>query len=744
MPDLSILIPARNEMFLARTIQDVLENATGDTEIIAVMDGALADPPVAQHPHVHIIYHPQSIGQRAATNEAAKLSTAKYLMKCDAHCAFDKGFDVKLMADMHDDWTMVPTMRNLHAFDWVCQKCRSRRYQGPTPTSCQNCDNTTDFVRDVVWIAKTNPQSKSYCFDSTPHFQYFREFNRRPEGRGDLTETMSLQGSCFLITREKYWELGVCDESFGSWGTQGIEVAIKTWLSGGRVIVNQKTWYAHMFRTQGGDFGFPYPLPGKQVERAKIHARELFFENKWEKQVHPLSWLVEKFWPVPGWTQQDLDKLKEKEKLSGGFGASLGQPFVPSQNTLSTPITRIGNALADKTGTVLASYGRQEMTANTVGLSGVDGGDGIATSGILCIENQSQMEGIATGGIVANDMVKYGDMPALSSCAGSRQGGNKPCPHESVGQFNVSPIPNMPISKSIPRAEPYPTSSIVIHSNSGEEAVKELGIETTNNQTVFSYHASIIPPRLSYGKNITIISALPYLSRCALYYTDNRLDPLIMRACQSQLTSSLNGHDIVSVSLKPVGLGRNITLDMERGYLTMFRQILAGLEANRAEIVFFAEHDVLYPPEYFDFMPPDRAKVYYNLNVWLVRSSDGHALYYDAKRTSQLCAYRDILLEHYRKRVERVEKEGFSRKMGFEPGTHHRNERVDDLQSDVWVSKYPAVDIKHGRNLTPARWSPDQFRDKRNCRNWQEADSIPYWGITAGRFEEFLAQLSHM
>lgn len=66
--------------------------------------------------------------------------------------------------------------------------------------------------------------------------------------------------------------------------------------------------------------------------------------------------------------------------------------------------------------------------------------------------------------------------------------------------------------------------------------------------------------------------------------------------------------------------------------------------------------------------------------------------------------------------------------MGFEPGSHNRNERVDDLKSDTWESEYPNVDLKHKHNLTPARWSQDEFRDKRNCQNWQEADEIPYWG----------------
>ena len=34
--DLSILIPARNEIFLTRTIQDILEHVEGNTEVIVV------------------------------------------------------------------------------------------------------------------------------------------------------------------------------------------------------------------------------------------------------------------------------------------------------------------------------------------------------------------------------------------------------------------------------------------------------------------------------------------------------------------------------------------------------------------------------------------------------------------------------------------------------------------------------------------------------------------------------------
>ncbi len=328
--ELSILIPSRNEVFLKNTIEDIVKNRRRDTEVIVVLDGEWSDPPIPQYDNVNIIYVNKAIGQRAATNLAAKLSTAKYVMKVDAHCSFDEGFDGKMLdgfAKFGENNTMVPIMRNLHVFNWKCTKCGNEWYQGPTPTFCckdnvgkvRNDDcSSTGFVREVKWIGKHNPQSASFSFDSEPHFKYFEDYKHRPQYIKDkklhqCTETMSLQGSCFMCTRENYWKLRLCDEELGNWGNQGIEVAVKTWLSGNRVLCNHTTWYSHMFRTQGGDFGFPWPNSGHETQRTKANVRKVVWKSQLPHQKYKLSWLLEKFWPVPGWTDEDLKQLKDKE-----------------------------------------------------------------------------------------------------------------------------------------------------------------------------------------------------------------------------------------------------------------------------------------------------------------------------------------------------------------------------------------------------------------------------------------------
>jgi Glycosyltransferases involved in cell wall biogenesis len=323
--DLSILIPALREEFLKDTVEDILRNKRGNTEVIVGLDGAWSEPGVPDHPDVRIVYVSKNQGQRGMTNTLCRLSTAKYVAKCDAHVAFDEGFDIKLMEHMQDNYTMVPVMRNLHVFNWRCTGCGDETYQGPEPEGCKSCDvNTPDhFEKIIKWHAKPSPQSTAYRF--TPdrlQFKYFGALKRQQSG--PIAETMSLQGSFFMLTRAKYWELNICDESWGGWGQQGTEVALKTWLSGGRVVCNMTTWYAHMFRTQSG-FAFPWGNPARQQEQARRACMDTFFKNNWDKQVRPLSWVIERFWnalqkegyqPEKGdrpWTREDLAEVKKTE-----------------------------------------------------------------------------------------------------------------------------------------------------------------------------------------------------------------------------------------------------------------------------------------------------------------------------------------------------------------------------------------------------------------------------------------------
>jgi len=300
--DLSVLIPARSEQFLVNTIDDVLAHAELSTEVIAVLDGYWPDPPISDRNNLTLIHVTDPIGQRGATNLAARASTAKYIMKIDAHCSVDQGFDRKLIAPYEDntltqDVTTIPRLYNLHAFDWLCS-CGKRFYQADPVDSCPICASTT-FTQSLVWKPRMDRRTDFGRFDNEMHWQYWRAYERRKESGGTISELLSSIGACFLMPRTRFLDLDGLDEAHGFWGQFGTEVSCKSWLSGGRQVVNKRTWYSHLFRV--GKLRFPYHLSGEAQERARIYSRDLWLNDKWPLATRPLSWLIDHFAPIPTW-----------------------------------------------------------------------------------------------------------------------------------------------------------------------------------------------------------------------------------------------------------------------------------------------------------------------------------------------------------------------------------------------------------------------------------------------------------
>lgn len=274
---LSVLIPARNEKYLENTIRSVLDNARGDIEVLVALDGWLPDPQIHTGDSRVTFYHePESIGQRQSVNKLARLAKGDFLMKLDAHCAVDEGFDVKLAADYEEGWIVVPRMYNLDIHTWTPKKRK---------------------VTDYMYMGfNEKGQLRSLYYGG----EQYKEMHRRKEL---IDDTMGMMGPCRFMSTKTFWDLGGCDEGHGSWGSEGIEWSMKGWLSGGAVKVNKKTWFAHWFRASDG--GFPYPIRQSEIDKARIYAENLWLQDKWPKQKRSIKWLLEKFNP-PGWDNYSM------------------------------------------------------------------------------------------------------------------------------------------------------------------------------------------------------------------------------------------------------------------------------------------------------------------------------------------------------------------------------------------------------------------------------------------------------
>ena len=213
-----------------------------------------------------------------------------------------------------------------------------------------------------------------------------------------------------------------------------------------------------------------------------------------------------------------------------------------------------------------------------------------------------------------------------------------------------------------------------------------------------------------------------------LYYTDLKIDKGLLKLVQEYIKNA--GLPIICVSRKrAVDFGRNIVYWGESGYLSMFRQILIGLQYSKADYIFMCEHDVLYHPSHFDFIPPKDDVYYYNSNAYKYKLKGRVVVKYDHRWLSQLCANRKLLIQHYKKKIKIIEQDKERKFYGYEPGAGH-SRNVDKYGFEMFISKFPNIDIRHGRNLSGnGRTKIEHFRDKNTCKNFKEytLDQIPGW-----------------
>jgi glycosyltransferase involved in cell wall biosynthesis len=304
VPKVSVLIPSRNERFLKATVKDVLAKAAGDVEVIVTLEGYWPKPPLPEDPRLSIVHFGVSHGMRPAINAAAACARGEYLMKCDAHCMFDGAWDEKLKADCEDNWVVIPRRHSLDAENWAISRGRppyDYHYLSWPFVSCPVDEKgAPQEIEDKAGI----------------HGRWWRQ---RQEARKDILidDEMSSQGSCWFMSR-KHWDrlggLGV--DGYGTFIQEFQEVGCKTWLGGGMVKVNKKTWYAHLHK--GRRYGRGYSGSPRSWAAGRLFSADYWMNNRWPERQHDFDWLVDRFWPVPSWPENWRDY--DYGRLSAGKG----------------------------------------------------------------------------------------------------------------------------------------------------------------------------------------------------------------------------------------------------------------------------------------------------------------------------------------------------------------------------------------------------------------------------------------
>lgn len=294
---LSIIIPSRSDQWLQKTVDDLLLKAEGEIEIIVVYDGRWSvlrdDPRVVQLHHGELF---NNYGMRASINLGMRIAQGEYVMKIDEQCMVDQGFDLKLIADCEDNWVVIPRRLRLDADKW---------------------EVTSDGRRPIDYMQVDYPYQRPY--DKTCGL-HGAEWKR--EGREEILidDTPTMQGSCYF-TKKSYWfELfpnGLDDVNYGTFTQEAQEISMKVWLSGGRIVVNKKTWYAHWHKGRSGKgYGFnnaQYKRHLIGTERGRIYCIQYWLTTT--DYLHDFNWYInEKFPESPGWENWEERIKVDQEK----------------------------------------------------------------------------------------------------------------------------------------------------------------------------------------------------------------------------------------------------------------------------------------------------------------------------------------------------------------------------------------------------------------------------------------------
>jgi len=275
------------------TIDDLFAKATGEIEVIIVLDGYMPNPPLRERANLTIIHNETAKGMRPAINTAAKLAKGKFIIKCDDHCLFSSGFDQTLAADCEDNWLVVPARYALDGHAWLNGTGKIHKY-GPI----HHLYLTYPFRKDEQfgWGLHGKKWFGEHGFTGD---YFFREKQRKSILIDDV---LSIQGSCWFMPLRLFHDLDCMqEEGYGDY-QEAQELVFKVFLSGGRCVVNKKAHYGHLHK--GKEWGKGYSsVSYNEKKRSEIYSAEFWLNNRWSKQIKKFKDLIEHpaWHPLENW-----------------------------------------------------------------------------------------------------------------------------------------------------------------------------------------------------------------------------------------------------------------------------------------------------------------------------------------------------------------------------------------------------------------------------------------------------------
>lgn len=270
MPSVSVIIVFHKEAWstLTRTIWSVITQTPKALlkEIILVDDfseldflGQQLDDYVKELPaKVVLLRQTSRKGLIQARLFGVKHATAKVLVFLDAHCECNRGWLEPLLAPLVESRTTVVVP--------IIDVIRYRTLE--LVTASTDSRGIFDLTMTFAWGPLPEHEHEMLRKDPTA-----------------LTRAPAMAGGLFAIDREYFYAVGSYDDEMVIWGGENVEMSLRIWMCGGRILSAPCSRVGHIFRDDS-----PYEMPGG-VDNV-IYGNEARFVDVWLDEYKKLFYTI--------------------------------------------------------------------------------------------------------------------------------------------------------------------------------------------------------------------------------------------------------------------------------------------------------------------------------------------------------------------------------------------------------------------------------------------------------------------
>uniref|UniRef100_A0A182NPG9 Ricin B lectin domain-containing protein n=1 Tax=Anopheles dirus TaxID=7168 RepID=A0A182NPG9_9DIPT len=287
LPPTSIVIVFYNEAWsvLVRTVHSVLDRSPAHLvkEIVLVDDYSYLphlktqlEDYFAAYPKVRIVRAPKRLGLIRARMLGGKNTTTDLITFLDAHVEVTLGWLEALIQPVADSWTTI----TIPTIDWVDEN--NMKYKD---------DKSPIFVGAYDWDL---------------NFGWWGRWSQRKkyENKMEPFDTPAMAGGLFTINRKFFERLGWYDDGFDIYGIENIELSMKSWMCGGKMVTVPCARVGHIQKA-----GHPYL---NHERKDVVRANSLRLAEVW---MDDYKGIIYDIYGIPRYFEEELGSVATRKAI---------------------------------------------------------------------------------------------------------------------------------------------------------------------------------------------------------------------------------------------------------------------------------------------------------------------------------------------------------------------------------------------------------------------------------------------